>query len=303
MHWQRKCSITVLTFLTFAFLSPPSQATVAGRNGLIVYFDEASGKTGIWTLDPSTNRRHRLTSEVQDQGPSFSPDGSWIVFEHGGALALIRPDGTHKHILAQVNNEAAGPTWSPDGSRIVYSYGNSRPFGPEWLHVIRRDGTHDHSLNVDAFCPAWSPDGAWLTATIIRHYVSHIIRVRPDGSHEQQLTHYNAKTAATDGLGEDCADWAPDGKHLVYTRGWSDASGALHFAVHVMRPDGSGDHAITRTWSGQSYIRGAAYSPDGSRVVFSRNGHLYAIDANGGNLTQLAVDGRDFVSPSAWQPV
>lgn len=216
--------------------------------------------------------------------------------------ALIRPDGTHKHILATLNNEAAGPAWSPDGQRIAYGYSNSRPFGPQWLHIIRRDGTHDHGIHVDAGCPSWSPDGSWLTATIIRHYVSHVVRVRPDGSHEQQLTHYHGDGVATDGLGEGCADWSPDGRHLVYTRGWSDAAGTLHFAVYVMNADGSNDHPITRTWSGKSYIRGAAYSPDGTRVLFSRGGQLFTVDAGGGQPTRLTSDGNKYVGPSAWQP-
>ena len=216
-------------------------------------------------------------------------------------LALIRPDGSHKHIIARPEKGGANPSWSPDGRRIVYTYGVFRGNGPYPLHVMHRDGTHDHSLGLAASCAAWSPNGAWLTATIERHYMGHIVRLRPDGTRVQRLTHYRGATVASDGLGESCADWAPDGQHLVYRRAWSDSAGDFHFGVFVMRPDGTHDHAITTIWSGPPDLSGAAYSPDGRRVVYIRGGHVFAIDSDGGHRRQLTSTG-DAELPPSWQP-
>jgi TolB protein len=280
----------------------PSQAAFTGRNGLISYFDQGSGREGIWTVDPATDRRHRLTTEFSDQNPDFSPDGTWIVFGHGGALALMRPDGSHEHVIARPKGGGGSPAWAPDGERIVYTSGNGSSSSPTSLRVMNKDGTHDHSLNVDAGCAAWSPDGKWLTATITRHYVSHIIRLHPDGTHVQRMTSYRGATVASDGLGEWCADWSPDGRHLVYSRAWSGSAMVEHFAVYVMRPDGSHDHAIVRSWTTQSFGFTAAYSPDGNRVVYNRGDHLFTIDANGGNRAQL-TSGPEISSDANWQPL
>lgn len=286
--------------------TPQSDAAFPGSNGLIAYSDGSSGSEGLWALDPATKHRHQLTSDFADGGPAFSPDGAWIAFSHQGVLSLIRPDGSHQHVIARRKNIAGGPAWSPDGRRIVYTYGGDPPRSVGTLRVMRKDGTHDHSLNIEGGCAAWSPDGEWLTASV--HHsggsrISHIFRVRPDGTHQQRLTTYRGDAAVSDGLGETCADWSPDGRHLVYVRSWSDTADQLHFGVFVMRPDGSHDHRITRLWSGQVNLYDATYSPDGQRVAYVRGGHLYTIDADGGHRHLLTAPDDDAQPSLSWQSI
>ena len=73
-----------------------SEAAWPGANGRIVYADPANG--GIWIMDADGGNRQQLTTG-SDFFPSWSPDGSTIVFERealvtqgGNASPGIPPD-------------------------------------------------------------------------------------------------------------------------------------------------------------------------------------------------------------------
>jgi hypothetical protein len=85
--------------------------------------------------------------------PAWSPDGTKILFESGGQLFTIKPDGTG---LTSLPVLGFNPTWSPDGRKVAYDDGDS-------VFVANADGTGQtpvatsSGLDVE---PAWSPDGA-----------------------------------------------------------------------------------------------------------------------------------------------
>jgi hypothetical protein len=81
-----------------------------------------------------------------------------------------------------------------------------------------------------------------------------LFTVRPDGHGLRQIT---------DGNGGDEADWAPDGRHIVFTT-YHDGADCVN--VEVMRPDGTGRVALT---SGTGGCQGQpSYTPDGAHLVF-----------------------------------
>jgi Tol biopolymer transport system component len=65
-------------------------------------------------LTRSARRRHR--------GATWSPDGRWIAYNHGGPqgseLWFMRPDGSAAHHVAPGWGEY--PRLSPDGEKIVF---------------------------------------------------------------------------------------------------------------------------------------------------------------------------------------
>ena len=91
--------------------------------------DSTSGnesQLGLRILDLRTRRTKTLTTDW-DNLPSFSPDGSRIVFtrkvsEYNYDVCTIRPDGSDLRVLTSSGANDAHAVWTHDG-RILYSTG------------------------------------------------------------------------------------------------------------------------------------------------------------------------------------
>ena len=89
--------------------------------------DWFKGETNIYTIHPDGTGLTQLTSHLQatDQGntvtdsPSWSPDGSQIVFAHGPVsggffgLFVMNRDGSGLHFLGNGDHNEDYPNWGP----------------------------------------------------------------------------------------------------------------------------------------------------------------------------------------------
>jgi len=153
--------------------------------GRIAFHDASSGATGTADIDvfvvnlDGSGRRNLTTDPGHFDGmPVWSPDGSKILFSRygqyppgwgGTMLHTINLDGTN--LTALQNGFADGwnedfPDWSPVVNKIVYSVNRWDFFFD--LYIANPDGTGRQFFhgcagtdpcNVDAFTPAFSPDG------------------------------------------------------------------------------------------------------------------------------------------------
>jgi WD40 repeat protein len=77
-------------------------------------------------------------------GPTFSPDGSRIVFvsevKNKGDIFIMNSDGKGKTNLTNSSVYEKYPAWSPDGSRIVFGSDKGD------ILVINADGTNKIDL-------------------------------------------------------------------------------------------------------------------------------------------------------------
>ena len=146
------------------------------------------------------------------------------------------------------------------------------------IYVMDGDGKNQKRLTVNPArdeSPAWSPDGKKIAFVSNRNNANkdhkQIWAINADGKNPIRLT---------DGLNDVYPDWSPDGTRIVY-----DAHPA---GITVMDADGKDKRLLTRVGVHPSW------SPDGKRIAFISTvgviNHVFVMDADGGNRTQLTHD-------------
>jgi Tol biopolymer transport system component len=194
------------------------------------------------------------------------------------------------------------PAWSPNGHEIAFDSNRANPKQPlNAVYVMKADGSGVRQLTRlgdDAELPSWSPDGRRIA------YVSNLIgtddtytdaaaisTVRADGRRGTIL--------ASSGYMPEPPAWSPDGRWIAFQAGKSE-TGTL--ALKIVRPNGTGLRSVTNDAST------FAWSPDGTRLVFTRSNYtggiaVYVIQPVSGTITRLAglSDGDD-VTDISWSP-
>lgn len=262
------------------------ECTAEGR---IAYAEDsaptASGDIGnidIYVVRPSGLGRTRLTSHSAiDRDPSWSPDGSRIVFttdrDGNDEIYVMNSDGSNP---VRLTDDAAAdnqPAWSPDGTRIAFV---SDRGGNVDVYVMNVDGSGVARLTNDPAPdqqPSWSPDSKKLAFRSDRSGPGHgqIYAMNADGSALARLT--------IDGLEDTDPAWSPDGTRIVFTRvrfclSEEQYDGIACQSVPMfVRSDGTGVTQLNAMtiWDernrrpGGADFRGGAWSPDGNRIIFA----------------------------------
>jgi len=163
---------------------------------------DGSGQ-GQLTTDGSTPWSGHEGSIGLNEDPSWSPDGSRILFVHeyfpddkpggGQHLYTVRPDGTGLTRITKGSGFDSQPDWSPDGSRIAFSHYTGGD-GVQYIAVAKANGSNVRRLtNPDGYGdtePSWSPDGKQLAFTRSfgsPDYCHAVFRINADGSGETEL--------------------------------------------------------------------------------------------------------------------
>lgn len=129
----------------------------------LVYDAGTDSGFGIFVMNLDGSSAIRIGPTDQDYNPSWSPDGSQIVFtrqEEGAEsdIWLMNADGTDAH---QLTNDGPGvtnldPIFAPDGTEIAYVAGVTG--GPGALTVMDTDGGHPFQVvGKDVIGLAWQP--------------------------------------------------------------------------------------------------------------------------------------------------
>jgi TolB protein len=137
------------------------------------------------------------------------------------------------------------------------------------------------------------PDRNEAAVTIENEAGSRLVLADFDGGHQRELFSV-AGIGIVSGTPNRIFDikWSADGEWLTYTQGVFSGQGTDEADIWVMRADGSERRNLTADLMGNEGV--AAFSPDGSRLVFrsSRAGNvdLFAMDRDGGRVAQLTKD-------------
>jgi hypothetical protein len=196
----------------------------------------------------------------------YSPDGGKVAYvsakggDYFALSALWVFDVAAQKDRLVTGNVRTRPAWSPDGKKLYYA--RLTRDNPHWsllydLYVYDLEQEEEERLTrgARALTPAVSPDGRTLVFVVNSDGTTNLAVMPAAGGPIRPITRF--------GSGEQVYNprWSPSGDRIIFDYSIKDGRD-----LAVIRPDGS---ELTFVLSGPEDTRGAAFTPDGARVLYS----------------------------------
>ncbi len=283
---------------------------------------ESDGR--IWSMAADGSDRQVLVAPAvrgeELSQPVWSPDGTALAYvrwvgEERSQIVVRDAAGTRDLTPVRDGVVDLSPAWSPDGAAIAFArYAQMRRSFRSDIVSRTLAGGERTLVSVSLTPrfdqigePAWSPDGSTLAYTHTSldrdSHFRHAVRTIPATGGFSTLLLREARSLA----------WSPDGARVAFAsirdrNGEDCGSDDCQWAgeLYTAAADGSGLARLTRNEGDDS---GPAWSPDGSRILFSSDRNrpegdgfeVYSVAADGSCLTWV-TNGTPASGSASWRP-
>ena len=201
------------------------------------YGDALGDGEEIYVMNADGSNQTRLTvNSSRDISPSWSPDGSKIIFSSDRTgnwqIFTIDPSGGNLTQVVTTGSNETNPKFSPDGTKIAFISSRS---GKGQVWTMNADGTSPFRVTQDSYSndyPSWSPDGTRIAFTSERSSSGpDTYTIAPDGS---------SPSGALTSTFTQQPQWSPDSSRLIVQ---SPRDG--NWDVYSMNADGTDQVRLT----------------------------------------------------------
>lgn len=257
------------------------------------------------SLEPSATQLftatvHAASGKVIEQAPvqwSSSDDAVATVSAAGLVTAVAAGVAQIQATFAEQTQSATVTVTATDPAtlRNVILYVIDE-FGVSELAVVNPDGSERRRLTTDGrgyFQPDISPDGRRIAFAGVGSNGSAIYLMNADAT---------GVTLLVDRSSDASPAWSPDGSRIAF-RSLKDGPVAPVGRIFVINADGSGLRQLSPDDPDPTkfvFDDGPTWSPDGSKIAFSRNGVLTVINTDGTGMTTLPAPAG--VGNPDWSP-
>ncbi len=277
----------------------PYVALMPSPDGEHVVFDRIvndSGQIDLYLWSQGAGLKRLTDAPGDDFGPSWSPDGRWLVFSTArwtprddidADLAMLEPaTGVIRHLTSGPDYDT-WPTWSPDGTRIAFSRRRAGESTTRlcWITVDGGAPRCDPSTGESqTYARSWSGLDELIVWTSRPHTTEALSRL--------DLATWRRSGLAPAVVG---SSTNPDGRWIALTR--FDTAGGAHgviprdnpAAFRPLLPDlGVGQWRMTWSWTpmDRTYLRSLHIMPHRDTLPLGASSVLYqeGVSASGGPL-------------------
>ena len=288
MFFKARRFLTTVVVLSLLILTQIAENGYTSRRTKIAFTCVGmDGNRDICVMDGDGGDEIRLTDDPEwDEGPSWSPDGTRIVFNRNHHIYVMDSDGRNLMELT----DGSDPAWSPDGTKIAFTRFKALK---RQVWVMHADGGNQVQLTQwgENYNPAWSHDGKRIAfVDEDRQGGSEIYAMDSDGDNQVRLTHDLAE--------KDNPSWSPDGQWIAF-----DSYRSRVYQIYVVNTDGGGlTRRLTRR---RPHNWKPAWSPDGNTIAYSLwewgiSMTINLMAPDGKHLKQLTEDDGTYRSDPDW---
>jgi Tol biopolymer transport system component/DNA-binding winged helix-turn-helix (wHTH) protein len=201
---------------------------VSADGSFIVFVSRRTGSAHLWRMSIDGTDPEQITNGINETYPDISPDGRWVAYTSIGedqpTIWRIDINSENSGPVRLTEKASSNPSISPDGKLIACFYQDASVLDPKIpaikIAVIPSTGgapirTFDVPSNVLLYPGLhWRPDGRALTYLNTQNEVSNIWSQPLDGSAPTKLTNFTSEQIFR-------FAWSPDGKQLIFERGFN----------------------------------------------------------------------------------